>query len=113
MYKNRTIGSLERQKMILSYEEILEALENRDIIVDRITENAIGPCSIDLTLSDTFTVFKTGKLFSPEDRDAVKAHSDIVKTNGEPFTLSPGQFVLGQTQEKIAINQKWFNTEEV
>ncbi|MHA2156578.1 MAG: dCTP deaminase [Candidatus Hodarchaeales archaeon] len=112
MYKNRTVESLERQKMILSYEEILEALENREIIVDRIAENAIGPCSIDLTLSDTFTVFKTGKLFSPEDREAVKAHSDIVKTNGEPFTLSPGQFVLGQTHERIAISKRLAGTLE-
>ncbi|MHA1978073.1 MAG: dCTP deaminase [Candidatus Hodarchaeales archaeon] len=112
MYKNRIKNSLERQKMILSYNQILEALQEGKIIIDRIAEDAIGPCSIDLTLSDSFTVFKTGKLFSPKDREAVKAHSELVKTEGEPFTLSPGQFVLGQTQEKIAISKDLAGTLE-
>ena len=46
-----------------------------------------------------------GNLFSPHDREVVKTHSELVITNGEPFTLYPGQFILGQTQEKVAISK--------
>jgi dCTP deaminase len=98
--------------MILSYGELKEALKTGEIIVEPLKEEAIGPCSIDLTLSDTFTVFKTGKLFTPEKRDAVRAHSELVVTDGEPFTLSPGQFILGQTQEKIALSKELAGTLE-
>ena len=98
--------------MILSHKELKEALKNGEIVVDPLIDEAIGPCSIDLTLNDNFTVFKTGKLFTPENRDAVRAHSELVVTDGDPFTLSPGQFILGQTQEKIALSRHLAGTLE-
>jgi len=98
--------------MILSHDQIKEAIEKGEIFIDPLDEGAIGPCSVDLTLSDKFTVFKTGKLFSPLNRDAVRAHSELVDTNGQPFTLSPGQFILGQTKEKIAISKRIAGTLE-
>lgn len=98
--------------MILSHREIKEAIKNKEIIIDPLSENAIGPCSVDLTLSDKFTVFKTGKLFTPLNREAVKAHSELVATGKEPFTLSPGQFILGQTQEKISVGKHLAGTLE-
>ena len=98
--------------MILSCNELIKAIEKGEIEIEPLTEEAIGPCSIDLTLSDQFTVFKAGKLFSPHDRDAVRNHSELVITEGEPFTLSPGQFVLGQTEEKITISKRLAGTLE-
>lgn len=92
--------------MILAREEILKAISEGKILINPFDkESAVGPCSIDLTLSDKFTVFKTGKLFSPLKRDEVKKHSELVITGDEPFTLSPGQFILGQTREKISISK--------
>ena len=98
--------------MILSHTELLKAIEIGEIIVDPFSEEAIGPCSIDLSLSDNFTVFKTGKLFSPHNREEVRSHSELIVTNGEPFTLSPGQFVLGQTREKLSISKHLAGTLE-
>ncbi|MHA1543436.1 MAG: dCTP deaminase domain-containing protein [Candidatus Hodarchaeales archaeon] len=43
--------------MILSHKELKEALKNGEIVVDPLIDEAIGPCSIDLTLNDNFTVF--------------------------------------------------------
>jgi len=100
------------KKMILSRNDIIKALEKGEIKFEPLKKEAIGPCSIDFTLSDQFTVFKTGKLFSPHDREAVRSHSELVTTKGEPFTLSPGQFVLGQTKEKIAISKRLAGTLE-
>ncbi|MHA2168282.1 MAG: dCTP deaminase [Candidatus Hodarchaeales archaeon] len=98
--------------MILSHKEIMEAIKNKEITIDPLIENAVGPCSVDLTLSDKFNVFKTGKLFTPRDRDAVRSHSELIETGTDPFTLSPGQFILGQTQEKISIGKHLAGTLE-
>ena len=89
---------------ILSNIDIRKAIENGEIYIDPYDEEAVGPCSVDLNLSDKFTVFTAyGKLISPNDRDKAKSYSKLVVTDGEPFTLSPGQFILGQTNEAIAI----------
>ena len=89
---------------ILSNADIKRAIESGEIYIDPYDEKAIGPCSIDLNLSDRFTVFTAyGKLISPIDREKAKSYSKLVITDGEPFTLSPGQFILGQTSEAIAI----------
>ncbi len=93
--------------MILSDQDIKEAINKGDIIIDPFNEKNIGPCSIDLTLSDQFAVFKTGMLFNTQSpREAMERGIEIVKTNGKPFYLAPGQFILGSTQEKIAISHR-------
>ncbi|MFX0209734.1 MAG: dCTP deaminase, partial [Candidatus Hodarchaeota archaeon] len=43
--------------MILSYQDILAAIEACEIIINPFDESAVGPCSIDLKLGDTFLVF--------------------------------------------------------
>jgi len=89
---------------ILSNVDIKKAIKTGEIYIDPFDKDALGPCSIDLTLSDKFTVFTArGTLISPNDRETAQSNSKLIKTDGEPFTLSPGQFILGQTREAIAI----------
>ncbi|MHA2366143.1 MAG: dCTP deaminase [Candidatus Hodarchaeales archaeon] len=88
--------------MILSKNEILEAIELGDIFFSPFNPESVGPCSVDLHLSDKFSVFKLGR---PVKLGSVN-HTEAVDTRGEPFFLSPGHFVLASTSEKISISKK-------
>ena len=87
--------------MILSRKDILDAIKKKEIIIDPFREESVGPCSVDLHLSSKFSVFKHG---TPV-RVGSENYTEAVDTKGEPFFLSPGQFVLASTQEKITISK--------
>ncbi|GAG88712.1 unnamed protein product, partial [marine sediment metagenome] len=46
-----------------------------------------------------------GNVFRPNDTEKIIKNSEVVHTEGEPFLLSPNQFVLAQTSEKITISK--------
>jgi dCTP deaminase len=99
--------------MILSYQDILAAIESREIIISPYDKSAVGPCSIDLKLGDTFLVFHHGRLFRPNDREAILRNSEVFTIDkDEAFLLSPNQFVLASTLEKISISKKYAATLE-
>lgn len=92
--------------MILAREDIIEALSRNEIqLLPLKDESAIGPCSVDLHLSDHFMVFKTGNVLSPGNRTQISANIEDICTGGRPFLLSPGQFILASTLEKIVISK--------
>ncbi len=93
--------------MILSDQDIKKAIKSGDILIEPYEEKRVGPCSVDLTLSDQFAVFKTGMLFNTKNpREVMERGLEIIKTNGQPFYLAPGQFILGSTREKIALSPR-------
>ncbi|MFX0207366.1 MAG: dCTP deaminase [Candidatus Hodarchaeota archaeon] len=99
--------------MILSYQDILTAIESREIVISPFDKSAVGPCSIDLKLGDTFLVFHHGRLFRPNDRKAILRNSEVFTIDkDEAFLLSPNQFVLASTLEKISISKKYAATLE-
>ena len=98
--------------MILSNQDILAKIEEHEIIINPFDKNAVGPCSVDLTLGDCFLVFRQGYLFRPNDTEKIFKNSEVVHTEGEPFLLSPNQFVLAQTLEKISISKNFAATLE-
>ena len=80
--------------MILSDKEIRTKLESGEITINPLDYSRIGPCSVDLTLSPKFQIFKGfGRPFEMIEVDI-----------DEGFLLMPGQFVLASTQEKISIS---------
>ncbi len=92
--------------MILAREDILEALARNEIkIIPLKNQSAIGPCSVDLHLSDHFSVFRTGNVLSPANQSQTTANIEDINTGNRPFLLSPGQFILASTQEKIAVSK--------
>lgn len=92
--------------MILAREDIIVALEKKEIqILPLKSQAAIGPCSVDLHLSGHFTVFKTGNVLSPGNHAQTTANIEDINTGDHPFLLSPGQFILASTQEKIAVSK--------
>ena len=93
---------------ILSKNDILTAIENGEISIDPYDESKVGPCSVDLHLSSKFSLFRTGIIVRPDTHN----HTEAVDTNGEPFFLSPGHFVLASTKEKISLSKKYAATLE-
>ncbi|OYT30384.1 MAG: hypothetical protein B6U95_00430 [Thermofilum sp. ex4484_82] len=64
--------------MILSDVEIVEAIKRKEIIVEPFVEENVGPCSIDLTLSDEFAVFKEGKVIDPQKPETLRESIDAL-----------------------------------
>jgi dCTP deaminase len=99
--------------MILSHQDILAAIQAKEIYISPFDKSAVGPCSVDLKLGETFLVFHHGRLFRPNDRNAILKNTEIYRIEkNESFLLSPNQFVLASTLEKIAISKKYAATLE-
>jgi dCTP deaminase len=99
--------------MILSHQDILAAIEAQEIYISPFDDSAVGPCSVDLRLGNTFLVFHHGRLFRPNDRNAILKNTEIYRIEkDESFLLSPNQFVLASTLEKISISKKYAATLE-
>jgi dCTP deaminase len=91
---------------MLSDTEIFECIEEGAIkIVPFVREN-VGPCSVDLTLSSKFRVFKPGSIVDPRSPESIRENTLYVDTKNKPFTLAPNQFVLACTREKVFISKK-------
>jgi len=91
--------------MILSDRDIFSAIERGEIVIDPFDPRHVGPCSVDLTLSDRFLVFVGGDEIDPKDPSSIERSVRPVRTNGEPFVIKPKQFVLAMTREKIALSK--------
>ncbi len=99
--------------MILSYQDILKAIEEKEITINPFDKSAVGPCSVDLRLGNTFLVFQHGRIFKPSDRHKILKNTEIFRIQeDETFVLSPNQFVLASTLEKISISKRYAATLE-
>ena len=92
--------------MILSDIDIKKYIERGEIVIDPLSPENIGSCSVDLTLSDTFLVFEGVDIIDPQKFNDLKRSTKTIKTNGKPFTINPHQFILAMTREKIAISKQ-------
>ncbi len=93
--------------MMLSDVDIEKAIENKEILIDPYDETSLGPCSIDLTLDCVFRVYDPGPPVDIKSQMDVSSGTRLLDTKGEPFMILPGQFILGQTRESIAISSKY------
>lgn len=91
--------------MILSDREILEAVKKGKIHIYPFKKENVGPCSVDLTLSSQFKIFKKNTVVSANSIEDIERNTVSIDTKNKPFTIEPGQFVLGKTREKIAISK--------
>ena len=90
--------------MILSDATIRECLTDGRITIDPLADSAIQPSSVDVCLDHRFLVFKNhtrGLIDVKEDLSDLT--EGIEATDGDPFILHPGEFVLGSTLERIAL----------
>ena len=80
----------------------MKAVEDGLIKIIPFKSENLNPCSVDLTLSSQFTLFKRGKTIDSKS-SRLREETRVVDTKDEPFELKPGQFILAKTVEKIAI----------
>ncbi|MHA1960824.1 MAG: dCTP deaminase [Candidatus Thorarchaeota archaeon] len=90
--------------MILSDNEVLKAIEEGAIVIDPYSPHLVGPCSIDFRLDSVFRVYDSGPTVDFQSKDSLDQSTRIVDTEGEPFEIRPGQFILGQTIENLAVS---------
>ena len=90
--------------MILSDRSIRAALAAGRIGIDPIDENSVQPSSLDVRLAGSFRVFANHRHLAIDPLAVQPDLTDAVeKSNGEPFVLHPGEFVLGSTLERITL----------
>jgi len=94
--------------MIYSDRDIKRLLTENRIVVEPAPDltTQLGSCSLDLRLSNEFSVFEYNKHPFIDVRDG-KASRDIMKTltvdDDQPFVLHPGSFVLAITLERVEL----------
>ncbi len=91
--------------LILSDRDILRVMESGKISIIPFSRDMLGPCSIDLTLDSKFTIFKGGGLIDPQKKEELQKFVKIIDAGDEGYIISPGEFILGITREKIRIDK--------
>lgn len=93
--------------MLLNDGDVRRELDGGELVVTNLAEGAIGPCSIDLMLSNDFVYFEQAheihKFGTPVDpkRDNSQDGWDIRVADDDFFRLGPGDFALATTREKF------------
>ena len=88
--------------MILSDRDLKQRL-GKDLVVKPMKEDQIGPSSIDLSLGNSWRVFKqlTKTHIDPSKDKDTDEFTEIL--TADEFVIHPGEFVLGTTKEFIQV----------
>ena len=85
--------------MILSDEKLLYLLEKNEIEISPLSKSQIQPASVDIRLSDTFSVVEDTSMGIITMEKEIKYKT--IKT--DQYILLPGQFVLATTVECVSL----------
>jgi dCTP deaminase len=90
--------------VVLSDRSIREQIEAERIVIDPFDASLIQPSSVDVRVDRTFRVFHNGRYTHIDVREPMEDLTELVSPpDGEPFILHPGEFVLGQTLERVTL----------
>jgi dCTP deaminase len=90
--------------VVLSDKTIREQIESGRIEIDPYDGSLIQPSSIDVRVDRRFRVFHNARYPYIDVRQPMEELTELVEVSGdEPFILHPGEFVLGQTLEKVTL----------
>lgn len=90
--------------MILSDRTIKEEISKKRIIIEPYEESMVQPSSIDVHLGDEFLVFNNTDVPFVDLKKPLEYTMTKVKVEeNKPFILHPGEFVLGATDQRIAL----------
>ena len=90
--------------MVLSDRTIKEELSKGRIVIDPLGEGCIQPASVDVHLDRRLLVFRNSRRAYIDVRQDMSVLTEMVEIDGDvPFILHPGEFVLGNTQERIEL----------
>jgi dCTP deaminase len=90
--------------VVLSDRTIRTEIEAGRIQIDPFDEGLIQPSSIDVRVDGQFRVFHNGRYPYIDVRQPMEGLTELVQPEpDEPFILHPGEFVLGQTLERVTL----------
>jgi dCTP deaminase len=90
--------------VVLSDRTIKAEIAAGRIVIEPYSDSLIQPSSIDVRVDSKFRVFHNARYPYIDVRQPMEGLTELVEISGEePFILHPGEFVLGQTLESIAL----------
>jgi dCTP deaminase len=90
--------------VVLSDRTIKAEIEAGRLVFDPYDEALVQPSSVDVRVDATFRVFHNSRHPYIDVRKPMEDLTELVTiAGGEPFVLHPGEFVLGQTLERVRI----------
>jgi len=89
--------------MILTREAILRELAAGRLTIDPLTDDQIGPASIDLHLGDEIRVMESGGEEVAVTEDADYRSITTLRSLDRPHVLAPGETILGITRERVRL----------
>ena len=89
---------------VLSDRDIRAALEAGEIVIRPYDPQDLQPSSVDLHLDRSFRVFRNNRYPYIDVRAPQPDLTELLTiADDEPFILHPGEFVLGQTLERVTL----------
>ena len=90
--------------MVLSDNTIRSEIDGGRIVIDPFDPGLIQPSSVDVRVDNRFRVFQNSRYPYIDVRQPMEDLTELVEVDGdEPFILHPGEFVLGQTLERVTL----------
>ena len=90
--------------MVLSDQTIKSEVEAGRIVFDPYDEAMVQPSSVDVRVDRRFRVFHNGRYPFIDVRAPMEGLTELVEVDEDvPFILHPGEFVLGQTLERVRL----------
>ena len=90
--------------MVLSDRTIREEIEAGRLVFDPYDSEMVQPSSVDVRVDNRFRVFHNARYPYIDVRQPMDDLTELVEVSGdEPFILHPGEFVLGQTLERVSL----------
>jgi dCTP deaminase len=90
--------------MVLSDRTIRAEIDAGRIVIDPFDEGMVQPSSVDVRVDRRFRVFPNARYPFIDVRQPMEGLTEATEISGEePFILHPGEFVLGQTLERVRL----------
>ncbi len=90
--------------MVLSDRTIKAEIESGRLVFDPYDPALVQPSSVDVRVDRRFRVFHNSRHPYIDVRKPMEDLTELVEVTGdEPFVLHPGEFVLGQTLERVTL----------
>jgi len=90
--------------VVLSDRTIRSEIESGRIVIDPFEDGLIQPSSVDVRVDSRYRVFHNQRHPYIDVRKPMEDLTELVQVGGEdPFILHPGEFVLGQTLERVTL----------
>lgn len=90
--------------MILSDRSIKEGIADGRIVITPYDESLVQPASIDIRLDGRFRVFRNYRYSCIDPKALQEDLTELIEVGpDEPFIVHPGEFILGNTVERIKL----------